>query len=61
MNQQWECRGDEDMSHILSFIGGALLGGVLGVVMMCCFIVSGEESRREEKYLGGKQNTSPDD
>ena len=34
------------MLYVLSFAGGA----AFGVVMMCCFIVSGQESRREEKY-----------
>lgn len=46
------------MGYALTFIGGAICGGVFSVVMMCCFIVSGEESRREEKYLNGKQNQS---
>ena len=35
------------MLYVLSFAGGA----IFGVVMMCCFIVSGQESRMEEKYL----------
>ena len=44
------------MSYVLTFIGGVTIGEVFGVVTMCCFIVSGEESKREEKYLNGKQN-----
>ena len=40
------------MLYVLSFAGGA----AFGVVMMCCFIVSGQESRMEEKYLNGEQN-----
>lgn len=40
------------MLYVLSFVGGA----IFGVVMMCCFIVSGQESRMEEKYLNGEQN-----
>lgn len=40
------------MGYILSFIGG----GVVGVVMMCCFIVSGQESRREEMRDADGQN-----
>lgn len=43
------------MSHILTFIGGLFLGGGIGVIAMCCFVVSGNESRKEEKYLDGKQ------
>lgn len=43
------------MSHILMFLGGLFLGGGIGVVTMCCFIVSGQESRKEEKYLNGKE------
>ncbi|MBR5614875.1 MAG: DUF3789 domain-containing protein [Clostridia bacterium] len=42
------------MLYVLSFAGGA----IFGVVMMCCFIISGQESREEEKYLNGKQNQS---
>ena len=38
------------MSHLLIFLGGGI-----GVVTMCCFIVSGQESRTEEKYLNGKE------
>ena len=40
------------MLYVLAFAGGA----AFGVVMMCCFIVSGQESRMEEKYLNGEQN-----
>ena len=46
------------MGYVLTFIGGAMFGGLFCVVMMCCFIVSGEESRREEKRLNGEQNQS---
>lgn len=45
------------MSYVLTFVGGAMFGGLCGVVMMCCCVISGEESRREEKYLDG-QNSS---
>lgn len=41
------------MSHILTFIGGAMFGGLVGVVTMCCCVVSGNESRREEERLNG--------
>lgn len=44
------------MSHTLTFISGAMFGGLMGVAAMCCFIISGRESRTEEKYLNGKQN-----
>lgn len=46
------------MGYVLTFIGGAMFGGLCGVVTMCCCIISGEESRREEKYLNGKQDQS---
>lgn len=45
------------MGYVLTFLGGAVFGGLCGVVTMCCCIISGEESRKEEKYLDGK-NTS---
>ena len=32
----------------ICFGAGLLLGGMLGVLMMCLCFVSGEESRREE-------------
>lgn len=32
------------MGYIFTFIGG----GMFGVVMMCLFVVSGNESRKEE-------------
>ena len=50
-NRNWKCRG-EKMLYVLTFAGGA----IFGVVMMCCFIISGQESRMEEKYLNGEQN-----
>ena len=46
------------MAYVLTFLGGAMCGGIISTVMMCCFIVSGRESREEEKYLNGKQNQS---
>ena len=45
--------------HILSFAGGVLFGSVVSVATMCCVIVSGQESKKEEKYLNGnEQNKS---
>ena len=38
------------MRYLLNFIGGMLFGSVVSVGMMCCFITSGHESRKEEKY-----------
>ena len=29
---------------------GTMVGGVVGVITMCLCIVSGEESRQEERY-----------
>ena len=39
------------MKYILMFAGGV----IFGLVMMCCFIVSGQESG-EEECTNGKQN-----
>ena len=44
------------MSYVLTFIGGVTIGAVFGVAPLFCFIVSGKESKREEKYLNGEQN-----
>lgn len=41
------------MKYILMFAGGV----IFGLVMMCCFIVSGQESG-EEEYTNGEQNQS---
>ena len=50
-------RGDREvLSHIISFGAGLFLGGIISVVFMCCFIISGHESRQEEK-LNGDKNT----
>lgn len=46
------------MAYVLTFIGGTIFGGLCGIIVMSCFIISGEESRREEKYLNGEQNQS---
>ncbi len=42
------------MAYILTFIGGMTIGGLITVVLMCCFIISGKESREEEKHLNGE-------
>ena len=36
------------MSAWVSFLLGVIVGGMLGVTVMCICVVSGEESRREE-------------
>lgn len=35
--------------NVLIFILGMMVGGLIGVVAMCLFTVSGNESRREER------------
>lgn len=52
MNHQWECEVRK-MRYILTFMAGA----AFGLVITCCFAISGQESRREEEYLDGKQDT----
>ncbi len=42
------------MGYILTFIGGVFLGSLVSVGAMCCFIVSGNESRKEEKMNNGQ-------
>lgn len=37
---------------MLMFILGCMAGGCIGVVAMCIFAVSGQQSRIEEKYNG---------
>ena len=41
------------MGNFLIFTGGMIVGGMFGVATMCCFFISGQESRTEEKYLDG--------
>ena len=43
------------ISYILTFAGGVLFGSVVSVATMCCVIVSGKESKEEEKYLNGEE------
>ena len=31
-----------------AFIGGMMVGGFIGIVVMCLCVISGDESRREE-------------
>lgn len=42
------------MDYILTFFGGMTIGGLITVVLMCCFILGGKESREEEKHLNGE-------
>ena len=44
------------MRYLLTFAAGA----VFGLVITCCFAISGQESIIEEEYLNGKQDTDND-
>lgn len=41
--------------HVLMFMGGLSLGAGIGAMLMCCFMISGKESREEGKYLDRQQ------
>ena len=49
--------------NMAGFFIGLFVGGFIGLTGMCIFIVSGEESRREEKILKGifKEKETEDD
>lgn len=42
---------------MIKFLLGVVVGGIFGVVMMCCFIVAGDEDRRLEKLDRDNNNT----
>lgn len=42
---------------MIKFLLGCIVGGIFGVVMMCCFIVASDEDRRLEKLDRDNNNT----
>ena len=45
------------MGYALTFIGGAMFGGFIGMIVLCC-IIGGKESEGEEESYAGEQNQS---
>ena len=46
------------LGYLFTFMGGSMFGGLCGVIIMCLMQISGEESRREEKYEFERQGQS---
>ena len=50
----------EEEISMLTFILGLMLGGSIGVVVMCLMFVAGEEDRRMERLADQKQQEQLD-
>lgn len=42
---------DEIMLYMITFLGGAMLGGIFGVFTMCMMIQAGQADDREEEWF----------
>lgn len=43
--------GKDRMNNVIAFLLGNITSGMVGVVVMCCCIVSGRESRMEDRFM----------
>lgn len=41
------------MLYVITFLGGAMLGGIFGVFTMCMMIQAGQADDREERWFYG--------
>ena len=49
---------DKIMLYVITFLGGAMLGGIFGVFTMCMMIQAGQADDREEEMLRRKHDRS---
>ena len=42
---------DKIMLYVITFLGGAMLGGIFGVFTMCMMIQAGQADEREERWF----------
>ena len=42
---------DKIMLYVITFLGGAMLGGIFGVFTMCMMTAAGQADDREEKWF----------
>lgn len=40
------------MTYVLTFLAGCMIGGLIGVFMMCMMIQAGQADEREERMHG---------
>lgn len=41
---------DKRMSHVMAFLAGCMVGGLIGVFVMCAMIAAGQADDREEWF-----------
>lgn len=47
---------DKIMLYVITFLGGAMLGGIFGVFTMCMMIQAGQSDDREERWFDGRRD-----
>lgn len=49
---------DKIMLYVITFIGGAMLGGIFGVFTMCMMIQAGQADDREEAWFDDEHRSN---
>ena len=39
------------MLYMITFLGGAMLGGMVGIFTMCAMVAAGQADKREEEWF----------
>ena len=42
---------DKRMSHVMAFLAGCMVGGLIGVFVMCAMVAAGQADEREEAWF----------
>ena len=42
---------DKRMSHVMAFLAGCMVGGLIGVFVMCAMMTAKEADEREERWF----------
>ena len=45
------------MTYVLTFLAGCMIGGLIGVFMMCMMIQAGQADDREEAWFDDEQRS----
>ena len=48
---------DKIMLYVITFLGGAMLGGIFGIFTMCMMIQAGQADDREEAWFDDEQRS----
>ena len=51
---------DKIMLYVITFLGGAMLGGIFGVFTMCMMIQAGQADEREERWFDDERRSNYD-